>query len=224
MNLLEKIIAVAAPFECLGCGQEDYLLCPACRESAILPLPPRCYRCGRATANSRVCTSCRSSSKLRFVWIAVEYSGLPKQLLHHFKFLRAQSCAPDLAGVMQAVLPQLAPGTIICPVPTASRRIRLRGYDHAELLAKAVAKITGYHQAKLLERLGQSRQVGSGRQDRLRQLNGAFLTPHREKITGATILLVDDIVTTGATIEAAGLALRQAGAKHVDALAFAKKS
>lgn len=224
MHLLEKFIALAAPFECLGCGQEDWLLCPACRESAILLLPPRCFRCGRATLNSRVCASCRSGSKLRYVWVATEYNGLAKELLHHFKFLRAQNSAPDLAKIMYSALPQLKPTTIICPIPTASSRVRTRGYDQAECLAKEIARLSGNRFVRLLERIGQSRQVGSNRSDRLQQLNNAFLCLRAEFIYYSDILLIDDIITTGATMEAAATVLRRAGARHVDALAFAKKT
>jgi ComF family protein len=112
---------------------------------------------------------------------------------------------------------------LVVPVPTATARVRERGFDHTDLLAKQIAIILRLSEAKALRRLGQTRQLGSKREDRLIQLSGNFAVKNPHRARGQDILLVDDVVTTGGSIIAAAKALRVAGAKSVDALIFAKK-
>lgn len=118
-------------------------------------------------------------------------------------------------------LPDLPRDTIICHIPTARDRVRIRGYDQAEEIAKSLAKIRGYKHKTLLYRIGKSRQVGSGRKDRFKQLEGAFKL-RDISLEDTNILLVDDISTTGATVEEAAKTLRKSGAKTIDAAVFAQ--
>ena len=144
-----------------------------------------------------------------------------KQLIHDFKFERKQAVAPIMARLMAESLPYLPADTIVTHVPTATSRVRQRGYDHARLLAKFLAKEAGLAYLPLLARVGQARQVGAKRQTRLSQLDGAFrvIGP----VQKAPIVLVDDIVTTGATLATATRCLKSSGAKVVDAVVFAQK-
>jgi ComF family protein len=116
----------------------------------------------------------------------------------------------------------MPPATVVTHVPTATSRVRRRGYDQAELLARQLAQDLKLPYASLLIRDGQSRQVGATRQARLAQLTHAFRIP-KHFPQNVSILLVDDVVTTGATIETAARILRAAGAKSVSAAVFAQK-
>lgn len=91
----------------------------------------------------------------KHVWVCTEYQGAAKQLIHDFKFAHKQAAADPLTRLMVDCLPFLSPDTIISHVPTASSRVRKRGYDHAELLAKALAGNLGLSHASLLIRTGQ---------------------------------------------------------------------
>jgi ComF family protein len=124
---------------------------------------------------------------------------------------------------MAESVPYLTEETIIVPVPTATLRVRLRGYDHAWLLAKNLGKYLDRPSQRLLSRYGHTRQVGAGRAKRQEQLSGAFYPRNPKAIKGARVLLVDDILTTGATIEECARTLKKAGAKRVDAIVFAQK-
>jgi ComF family protein len=123
---------------------------------------------------------------------------------------------------MEATLPYFAESPLITYVPTASTHRRARGFDHAELLAKEIAKARGWPYMRLLHRKGQSRQLGADRQTRKQQLADAFKPSAQQYIKGRHIILIDDVVTTGATIEACTAMLKKAGAVRVDALLFAR--
>jgi ComF family protein len=123
---------------------------------------------------------------------------------------------------MSENMPILPQKTVITHLPTASSRIRLRGYDQAQLIAKRLAKSRGLEYQDLLRRSGRSRQVGSSKKDRFKQLSGAFSAKQPRKIKGKHILLVDDVLTTGASIESAARELKACGAKRIEAAVFAR--
>ncbi|MBA3757244.1 ComF family protein [Candidatus Saccharibacteria bacterium] len=110
----------------------------------------------------------------------------------------------------------------VVPIPTATSRMRQRSFGHAELLAGHLSKILKIESCCALGRLGQQRQVGSRREARRAQAGGSYYLRRPNLVKGRSVLLIDDVVTTGATLAAATQMLRQSGAKHVDALVFAK--
>ncbi len=130
----------------------------------------------------------------------------------------------EIAVLMRPQLVYFGTEVLLVPVPTATTRVRERGYDQAVVLARELSRLSGRTSACPLVRLGQAHQVGASRAARLRHLDGAFRVRYSDKIKGAHIVLIDDVCTTGATLESAARALREAGAKQVDALVFAQPS
>jgi ComF family protein len=126
------------------------------------------------------------------------------------------------AGLLSEVLPYFAEPPLVTFVPTASGHRRERGFDHAELLAKELAKLKRWPFARLLVRTSQTRQLGSNRELRKRQLKDAFRVSHSRLIKDTHILLIDDVLTTGATVEACSKILKKAGASLVDGAVFAR--
>lgn len=221
MFIVERLISSIAPFDCLVCGDEGALICRWCLPDAFEPVLSRCYKCYRETKDSLVCDRCRKNIKLKHVWVATEYSGVVKELIRKFKFERAQAAALLLAESLQRTPPFLT-DIVFVPIPTASSRRRARGYDHTKLVSNHLAELTGMKSVSALSRLGQSRQVGSKRAKRQAQMKNAFRVVNTGLINKRHVLLVDDIVTTGATLEEAAQVLKQAGAKTVDAVVFAQ--
>ncbi len=218
LKTLDSLLGLIAPHQCLGCGRDGGLLCADCQE--LLPVTvPRCYRCAATTQGGRTCRSCRRSSPLREVSVYADYDGFAEALVGHLKFEHTIAAAPLIASYLNQLI--TTDGAVIVPVPTATGRVRLRGYDQALLIAKHASKLSGLPYSDILERFGQVRQTGSGRRERLAQLEGAFAVKPRVVIPHS-VLLVDDVVTTGATLESAARVLRRAGAKHVSALTFAR--
>ena len=114
---------------------------------------------------------------------------------------------------------------VVVAVPTTGTHQRLRGFDHSRLLAQTIAKKLNKPFKPALHRHGTTRQVGSTRQLRLKQLKGTFYVPSYkvDQVVGNSVLLLDDVMTTGATVEEAVRALKVAGAKRVYALVLAKR-
>ncbi|PID30848.1 hypothetical protein CSA80_03740 [Candidatus Saccharibacteria bacterium] len=222
MLLLEKLISLYAPYVCLGCGTEcNTLLCENCL--AVLPaVPSRCYRCRAVTREYAVCAACRPYVSLRAVGVARYYDDMPKELLHRAKYERARSGLSEIAQDMAALLRFFPKDVVLVPVPTASGRVRQRGYDQAVVLAKELARRHSIPVAQVLVRLGQAHQVGSGRKERLAHLKNAFRVVKPVSINKKHCVLVDDVLTTGATLETAARILKKAGAKRVDAIVYAQ--
>lgn len=220
MSIIDDILALIAPHECLRCGSEGSLLCGDC--DLTLPIVPmRCYRCRKVSEWSIVCKKCRSSSRLSSVVVTNVYQGAVKELVWQLKFAGAIAATVPMARRMLPILARFS-DAIIVPAPTASRRVRQRGYDQAVLLARRLARRSGMRYENILRRVSQTHQVGSSRSQRLRQQKGAFRVTRSSRISGAHIILIDDVITTGATLEAAAACLRAAGASRVDAIVYAQ--
>lgn len=229
MSVFESVIGWLAPPTCLSCGKEGSAICGACSEQRITPFGERCWRCNKLSQGGKTCEGCRHTGSPSGVWIVSNYEDAARNLLSLYKFSQQRAAAQPIARLMaDTFLENSGPAHtsmtyLVVPVPTATARVRERGFDHTDLLAKQIAAILRLSEAKALRRLGQTRQLGSRREERLAQLNGSFIAKNPRRVQGRNILLVDDVVTTGGTIIAATKALRMAGAKRVDALLFAKR-
>ena len=222
MRLLEQFYGVIAPSLCLRCGQEGSLLCAWCSEDALPEQIERCYRCNKLSNDSRTCTACRRHTAIGHLWVRSEYSDTARLLVHAMKFKYSGEAADRIAKELAHTIPALPPHTLVVPIPTVTSHVRQRGFDHSSRIAKCLARPAGLRCLPALMRFGQKRQVGSSRRDRLEQVTDAFAVRSSVGVNGERILLVDDVLTTGATLESAARALKEAGAKHVDAVIFAK--
>lgn len=201
MTVFEQIISLIAPHYCLGCDKVGDILCQQCASGVEL-LPSRCYSCQMLTVDYKSCSRCQKYG-LEQVFCATAYGGLPKELIRKLKFGRSPATAKVIAHFISQVVPD--DDWLIVPVPTATSRARQRGYDQAELIAKNLAKNKTSSYQQLILRSGQRRQVGQNRKQRQMQIaNSLSLRQSLPiKLKGRNILLIDDVVTTGATLEAA---------------------
>ena len=161
----------------------------------------------------------------------VMYDQTPRRLIQGFKFSDRTDLGPWLARWMVNWAKRTEPSlltndTLIIPVPLHTKRLLSRRFNQAAELARYIAKEENLrHRPDLLHRVKATRQqVGLGFRERAKNVKGAFRVPTEAKptIKGAHILLIDDVYTTGATLEACARALKRAGARQIDCLTFAR--
>lgn len=175
------------------------------------------------TSQNQICPSCRPRSRLRRVWWLGIYKDPLKGYISAMKFGRKRAYARRFGELLASALPYLSEDTVVIAAPTASARIRQRSFDQAVLIARTFAKSRNLTMYKdMLVRQNQADQIGKHRNERIKQMKDCFAVRSPEKVKGKTILLVDDVITTGATLESAAATLRQHGAKHVDAAVIAR--
>ncbi len=206
------------------------------RRALDLLAPPACWSCaGAVLLASPLCPACASAlpwsapgsgrrdGPLDRCDVPLALTGPARDLVHALKFRDV----PPVAALMAAHIVHALPaglavgGEVLVPVPAHPARRRRRGYDHADVLARAIARRTGRTVAPVLTRSGSpgARQRGAGRADRL---SGEALTIGARGPAPARCVLVDDVRTTGATLRACALVLRGAGARRVRAVAYAQ--
>ncbi len=206
MESLRAVSIAIAPPLCAACGR-------SCRPEAIV-----CTRCGRRLASAEPLLG-KGPPGLDRAWSSAPYEGVARNLVAALKFRRLLPVADLMADRIQWLAPAHMLSGAIVPVPPAPVRMRRRGFDPAGELAAALAERLGSPLETCLARRGGRRQVGRRRSQRLGQ-------PPRIHVSGTvprSVLLVDDVLTTGATMTACAQALRRAGAARIVAITFARR-
>jgi ComF family protein len=226
-RLLGELERALLPPACLLCdeaipGSEgDALVCALCR-LRWRPVPvPVCERCGTPIPPEGPCRDCESwPPAFGRVRSAVWLDESARRAVHLLKYDGWWRLADAMAIPMRALDPVAEAATLV-PVPLGARRLALRGYNQAEQLAEAIARVSGHPVATdILTRTRETRtQTALTPEARSTNVAGAFGT---RRGVGGRFVVVDDVFTTGATIIAAATALLAAGAQEVDAVTFAR--
>ncbi|RKY22187.1 MAG: ComF family protein [Planctomycetota bacterium] len=228
------LLDLASPRRCAACSAiAEELLCPPCLRACEAPVGPCCRRCGEAwrLADEGGCGRCRRFGRtfaFRRAAALWAYRGPVRRVVHGFKFEGRADVLPGLGARMlgHPVLGAWArglPGALIVPVPAGAASGRRRGYDQAALLAAGVARSLGRRATpRALRRRRQplASQARSAPEARRGAVRAAF-EARPALVHGRHVLLVDDVLSTGATADAASRALRCSGAREVSVLALA---
>lgn len=215
------------PARCVGCGKEGTYLCERCLSTVNFEPIQRCAVCNRMAISGKTHERCRSPWGIDGVWAACGYNGVVKKLLRKFKYGYASRMDQNLVELLVRSLPEFARTfDLIIPLPLHASRWRWRGYNQAELLAKGLgSKLKLSVEMDLL-----ARNIYSGPQamvrhrgERLRNIDaGVFQINDGRRIRGKSVLIVDDIVTTGSTLRAAAQVLKRVGARSVWGIVVAR--
>jgi ComF family protein len=242
MRALLALLADAVfPLACLVCGTalrgpaaRRGPLCERCRASATAPPSPLCDSCGvpLAASAANVRSTCRTCRLHPPAFAVARGAALydpdrgPSPLVsavHAFKYRAARSLAGPLASLIVERLP-LPPDAVVVPVPLHPTRLRERRYNQSALLARVVAHGTGRPLLLrgLVRRVPTPPQAGLGAVERRANLAQAFVAPKPGAVAGRVVVLIDDVITTGATADACARALLAAGARRIAAYAVGR--
>jgi ComF family protein len=227
VTVRDRLLSLIVPPLCVACRDpvlSGAALCCDCRSRLVMLPDPRCRRCGAPGASaSTVCRECRGR---RFgfdqAWSAFAYEGVARRAVASLKLRGAVAVTRTMADELASRAPPAFLRGFLVPVPAHHRRRRRHGFNQAKAIAVALGHQTGLCVSDPLEREGRGvPQVGLPRSARLVNA-GASVRLRKGAAAPALAVLVDDVYTTGATLDACAKALRAAGSSEVLALTFAR--
>jgi len=234
-RLWSSVLDVVLPPRCLGCGDgvdRQGALCAACWSELSFITPPLCRICGLplpyAAVGDGLCEPCLDEPPVYdMARAALRYDGIARRLILGFKHGERIEAARTLATWMAQAAGSLLEAEVVAPVPLHRWRLLKRGYNQSALLAGLIAASAGlrFAPALLIKKHATRSQQGLGAGDRRHNVTAALFAPGRHQtgmIEGRRILLVDDVLTTGATANACAQALGRAGAASVNVLTLAR--
>ncbi len=213
------------PPVCGGCGEPGARWCEGCRQRVQRIEPPICEHCGQEVSQGAVCARCQSAPPAATTvrsWAV--FAGPLRQALHRVKYRRDLALAEALVADCEPFVRSLGWDVdIVAPVPMSRGRLKERGYNQAALLARPLAlRLNIPYQPQLLRRVRDTRsQVGLNRAERRQNVARAFEAA-ASRASGRAVLLVDDVATSGATLDACAQALWRAGARSVFGFTLAR--
>jgi ComF family protein len=236
--MLKILINLIYPASCQACGVKidgwDKSICADCLKKIKKRTPPFCQRCGKQLSGSHgqedTCSDCKDGN-VHFdrAFSIFHYDDMLKGLVHKFKYGRVTCMAKEFSGMATAFVKQrgINSGTdLILPVPMHPLRLIKREINPSEVLACNIAaglaiRYSGRSIKKVKNTPAQSRL---GRIERIENIRGSFALTGRgiTDIPGKNILIIDDLFTTGATVNECAMILKKAGAGRVDVLTLAR--
>lgn len=223
-----KLLDFIFPRRCFGCGKEGDYICATCRSTILRIEPPLCPKCGLPQPSESLCPVCsHRETAIDGIRSPFHFTGTIRQAVHQLKYQNLRAAAGMLAGLMSEYLKSNpVPGETLVPVPLHPKRLKERGYNQSELLARELSKLTGLALMTdcLVRKLQTPPQARTAAlEERRRNVKGAFACVD-EKVRGKSIILIDDVATSGATLDAAAEALKSHGAAAVWGLTLARET
>lgn len=210
------------PDECLVCHREGLWICASCIQRFVAIKSPTCPFCNRLSTTGSTCRRCVAKYHLngnRSLWY---YHDAVKSLIHRYKYQGITAPTNELVAHLAQLLP-LLPRTfhVVTCVPSLPAKWRERGFNQSQLLGTGVARITNLPFRRLLNRYSTDHtQVGLSRAERFANVANQFSCHAR--LNKESVLIIDDVITTGATLNACAKALKDAGSGPVWAITLAK--
>lgn len=220
------LLDLVAPPGCVVCGRVGTWLCAACAATFPLFLGPLCRRCGRPLPQAGLCAGCQEHPlQLGTLRSALIFEGQVRDALHVLKYRGGRSVAEPLGQIMARAWDAYhLQSDVLMPVPLFPNREARRGYNQAALLAKVLGRTLRIPVAsQVLERVRNTRsQTRLNKEERQHNVAGAFALRTPVELTGWRVTLIDDVATTGATLDACAGVLLACGAREVNAFTLAR--
>lgn len=223
------LLDIFFPRLCQGCGQEGSYLCLSCQGQLKTP-PQRCLVCGKPALLGKIHPECQNrKTHLAGLLVAADYHKKSVQsLIWNLKYQSASDITETLSLLLtdflvsQDLLDYFAAGLVI-PVPLHKKRLRLRGFNQADLLARHLASKLGLEFRAILKKTRNTpRQVDLSRAERQQNVENSYFAPEHSSLRERKILLIDDVATTGATLNECARVLKERGASEIWALVVAR--
>lgn len=225
-KLKNSVLDLLFPPRCVGCGSEGNFICSQCKSALAYLHPTLCPRCGVTLPEGSYCHACKNYYReIEGIRSLFPLNGVVRQAVLQFKYQNVKALAAPLAKLVVEYLrvnPMYA--DTIVPVPLHPRRLRERGYNQSSLLAVELGRLTSWpivEGALLRIRNTPPQTRTKSAEERRRNVAGAFSCPGR-RLSGRHVLLIDDVCTSGATLDACATALKRAGAASVWGLTLAR--
>jgi ComF family protein len=207
------------PQSCIGCGRAGSYICSACRQSLVMMPSLVCHVCGRPQPAGSICNRCLNfRAEVDGIRASFIFEGVMRRAIHEFKYHNLRALAKPLAQLLQKYLSvNPLPGDILIPVPLHRSRQRERGYNQSNLLAVELGRLVGLPVANdclVRHKHTHSQARTSGILERQSNVAGAFHCSD-SKIKDKQVLLIDDVATSGSTLNACAAALKSEGAASV---------
>ena len=222
-KILKTILDFIFPIKCLNCNIEGEFLCADCFNKIKLRDVKQCPLCNIEQSNEKLCSDCKSKSYLDEVIICADYDNeVLQKTIHHFKYKYICDLQNSLGQIMTNKLSKVdtPKNLLIIPTPLHKRRHLERGFNQAELLANQLN--LPIINNVLWRKKNIQHQADLNKKQRLKNISNCFAIKNEELIKNKNILLIDDVITTGATLNEQARLLKQNNAHSVWALVIAK--
>jgi ComF family protein len=216
------------PRWCIGCGKEGDYICGACRRTLKAITPPVCPRCGRPYSNESAsgdCPGCAGwQTGIDGIRAPFLFDGVIRDAVHEFKYRNLRALGTELVALMYSYLnSNPIPGNVLVPVPLHPKKLRERGYNQSALLARELGRLTHVsviENCLVRRKYAPSQARSSGIDERQNNVADAFAC-RDGSLQGKQVILIDDVSTSGATLNTCAGVLKSAGAVKVWGLVIA---
>ena len=223
----EVALDIVFPKWCVGCRQRGDFICPVCLSSIVRISAPVCPRCGRPQISDILCPGCVSwSAAIDGIRAPFRFDGVIRQAVYELKYHNIRALALPLARLLNAYFTSNPlPGEIMVPLPLHRKRLRERGYNQSGLLARELGRLANLpvvDNCLVRQRYTSAQARTATVADRHSNVDDAFICSG-SGVHGKTVILIDDVATSGATLNAGAKALKAAGALSVWGLTLARE-
>lgn len=216
--MLDRVFSYIAPHSCCSCGDLGAIICDSCKNDIAHERFERCIGC-LVPAPESLCQQCRQSFGIDSALCLGERTGALRGLLDAYKFRSSKEVARHIVDLLDSCAPYYTE-TTVTQAPTAPQHQRVRGFDHVNLFARDFAARRSLPYQQLLQQTSRDTQHFKTKKERLKAAGASIAS---RKKAPECVVLVDDIMTTGATVKACAQRLREAGARRIDLVIVARQ-